>query len=283
MSSDYDRIEQAIHFLAARVDQQPSLSEVAGHLGLSEHHFQRMFKRWAGVTPKDFLQHLTLLQAKRLLSGRVSMLETSLEVGLSGTGRLHDLFLSHEAMTPGEFKRGAAGIAIAWGFHPTPFGTALFAVTERGLCGLSFVPGGEEGEAIATLKARWPGASFREDPARSAPVAAEVTARMQGEARGPLSLLLNGTPFQVKVWEALLAIPEGDVMTYGDLAVAAGAPGASRAVGTALASNPIGYLIPCHRVIRATGAIGEYRWGSARKQAMLALEASRHANGLQVG
>jgi AraC family transcriptional regulator of adaptative response/methylated-DNA-[protein]-cysteine methyltransferase len=272
---DYDRIERAIRYLETHAADQPRLADVAAELGLSEAHFHRMFHRWAGVTPKDFVQFLTLGRAKQLLAHAHSVMDASLEVGLSGSGRLHDLFVTIEALTPGEYKRGGEGVSIAWDTHDTPLGPALFAVTERGLCGLAFL--GAEGleGALADLKARWPNAGFRQDAGAIAPYAAEVGARMQGAPARPLALLLKGTPFQLKVWEALLAVPEGRVMSYQHLAASAGVPGASRAVGTAMGANPIGYLIPCHRVIRAGGEIGEYRWGSTRKRVLLAIEGAR--------
>lgn len=276
-ADDYRRIERAIGYIEAHADKQPSLAEVASHLGLSEYHFQRLFRRWAGLTPKDFLQYVTLGRAKRLLTQSRSLLDASLEVGLSGTGRLHDLFTTIEAMTPGEYKRGAAGVTIRWGRHATPFGEALFACTERGLCHLAFIDGQGPQDALDDLTSRWPAAGWIEDPDVTGRYADEVTVRMAGGAARPLALLLKGTPFQTRVWEALLTIPEGAAMTYGDLAARIGTPGASRAVGTALAANPIGYLIPCHRVIQATGAIGQYRWGAQRKQALLAVEGGRQA------
>jgi AraC family transcriptional regulator, regulatory protein of adaptative response / methylated-DNA-[protein]-cysteine methyltransferase len=273
--SDYARVEGAIRFLEAQVRERPALSAVAAHAGLSAFHFQRLFRRFAGVSPKSFLQALTLARAKALLADSRSLLDASLELGLSGTGRLHDLFLGLEAMTPGTWKRGGEGLEIAWAVHDTPFGAALFAATPRGLCALAFVA--EDAPPLAELEARWPGARFREDPAATAPFAREVAARMGGAPGRPLALVLQGTPFQRKVWEALLAVPEGRLVSYGDLARMAGTPGASRAVGTALGANPIGYLIPCHRVIRASGALGDYRWGAARKRALLGLETLRHA------
>jgi AraC family transcriptional regulator of adaptative response/methylated-DNA-[protein]-cysteine methyltransferase len=273
--SDYSRVEQAIRYLEAHVREQPGLAELAGQVGLSEFHFQRLFHRWAGVTPKAFLQCLTLARAKALLADSRSLMETSLELGLSGTGRLHDLFLGLEAMTPGEFKRGGEGLTLPWGIHATPFGEALFALAPRGLCGLSFLDGASRTEAVASFQERWPGARLVEDSRQTEAYADEVVARMQGAPTRPLALVLKGSPFQIKVWEGLLAIPEGGVASYQDLAQRIGAPGASRAVGTALSLNPIGYLIPCHRVIRATGAVGEYRWGATRKQALLGVEGAR--------
>ena len=274
-ASDYTRVERAIRYLESHTKEQPSLAELARHTGLSEFHFQRLFREWAGITPKDFLQCLTLDRAKALLVESHSLLETSLEVGLSGTGRLHDLFLSLEAVTPGEFKRAGEGLCIQWGIHGTPFGEALFAVTGRGLCALSFLEEESRQQLVSELQARWPGATLREDSIRTEGIAQEVVGRMTGRRPGPLSLLLKGSPFQVQVWKALLAIPEGQVISYRDLARLAGAPGASRAVGSALAMNPIGYLIPCHRVIRSTGVIGAYHWGAVRKQALLGVEGAR--------
>ena len=273
--SDYHRVGEAIRFIDAHLEDQPNLAEVAGHLGLSPFHFQRLFRRWAGITPKDFLQFLTLVRARRHLTASASVLETSFQVGLSGPGRLHDLFMSVEAMTPGEFKRGAEGLEIAWAVHPTPFGDALFACTPRGLCGLSFIE--EDGSPLEELRLRWPAACLREAAQLTAPIAAEVGRRMRGLATSPLHLVLKGTPFQIQVWSALLQLPEGETASYSRIAALAGSPSAVRAVGTALAANPIGYLIPCHRVIRNTGAIGEYRWGTQRKRILLAVEAARRA------
>jgi AraC family transcriptional regulator of adaptative response/methylated-DNA-[protein]-cysteine methyltransferase len=273
--SDYSRVEQAIRYLEAHTHEQPTLPELARQAGLSEFYFQRLFRRWAGVSPKDFLQCLTLNRAKTLLASSSSLMETSLVLGLSGTGRLHDLFLGLEAMTPGEFKRAGQGLTIQWGVHATPFGEALIAITPRGLCGLSFLEEGSRAVAVAAFQARWPEARLVEDSRQTEPFANEVAARMQGNVSRPLSLVLKGSPFQIKVWEGLLTIPEGGVASYQGLARRIGAPNASRAVGTALSMNPIGYLIPCHRVIRASGAVGGYHWGAVRKQALLGVEGAR--------
>lgn len=273
--SDYSRVETVIRYLDANAHAQPGLQELARHCGLSEFHLHRLFRRWAGVTPKDFLQCLTLSRAKELLAESHSLLETSLELGLSGAGRLHDLFLSLEAMTPGDFKRGGEGLSIRWGAHETPFGDALFAATSRGLCSLGFVEEGGLAGAVAELRARWPGCVLVEDARQTEPFAQEVASRMRGAADRPLSLLLIGSPFQVRVWQALMAIPEGKVASYAGLARLAGAANAPRAVGSALAANPIGYLIPCHRVIRSTGATGDYHWGGLRKRALLGVEGAR--------
>ncbi len=280
--SDYSKVEKAIRFIGATVQQQPGLAEVAAEVGLSEFHFQRLFQRWAGVSPKRFLQFLTLEEAKRMLAESRSLLETSLELGLSGPSRLHDLFLGLERMTPGEFKAQAAGLTVHWGVEDTPFGPALFAALEgggalRGLCGLAFLAEEDPEAAFEELRARWPGARLEASPALVRGFAEAFNARVQGRTQQPLSLVLKGTPFQLRTWEALLRIPPGHALAYGDLAKLAGDPGASRAVGSALGQNPIACLIPCHRVIQATGAFGDYHWGTPRKQALLAYERARQA------
>jgi AraC family transcriptional regulator of adaptative response/methylated-DNA-[protein]-cysteine methyltransferase len=266
---DYARIERAIRFLDEHRRDQPGLAEVAGAVGLSEFHFQRLFQRWAGISPKRFLQVVTLADARRLLDESRSVLDTALEVGLSGPSRLHDLFLSIERMTPGEYQKRAAGMTIRWGRAGTPLGVALFAASERGLVALSF--DGDAGE----LGRRWPGARLVRDETAIAPHAAALRARLRGEPAQPIGLVLKGTPLQLRVWEALLAIPPGRVVSYADVAAAAGAPTAVRAVGSAIGRNPIACLIPCHRVIRATGAVGDYRWGPERKRALLGIESAR--------
>ncbi|HXC16404.1 MAG TPA: methylated-DNA--[protein]-cysteine S-methyltransferase [Holophagaceae bacterium] len=280
--SDYTKVEQAIQFIGSRVQEQPGLAEVAEEVGLSEFHFQRLFQRWAGVSPKRFLQFLTLEEAKKALADSRSVLEASYAAGLSGPGRLHDLFISLERMTPGEYKAQAAGLRIHWGVEDTPFGPALFAALDRGLCGLSFLlDDGPEG-AFEELRARWPGAKLEASPTYIRPYAQSFNARVEGRTREPLSLVLKGTPFQLKTWEALLRIPEGRVAAYQDLAKLAGEPGAIRAAASAVGRNPIACLIPCHRVIQSTGAFGQYHWGSPRKQAMLAFERAR-VTGAAVG
>jgi AraC family transcriptional regulator of adaptative response/methylated-DNA-[protein]-cysteine methyltransferase len=275
MPSDYTRVEHAIRFLEEHAHEQPSLERVASLVGLSEFHFQRLFQRWAGVSPKRFLQALTVDQAKRLLE-TTSVLETAHGVGLSGPGRLHDLFVRVEAMTPGEYRGGGAGLSIRWGSHATPFGEALLAVTPRGLCHLAFVRGSVEGE-LRELAERWPGATLVRDAAAGAPYAEELARRARGRPRRELGLLLKGTTFQLKVWQALLRVAPGALVSYSQLAEEAGVTGSARAVGTAVGQNPIGYLVPCHRVIRATGALGEYRWGADRKRAIVAFEQARRA------
>lgn len=282
-TKDYIRIEAALHYLAEHRGSQPTLGDVANHVGLSEHHLQRMFTRWAGISPKRFLQFQTVETAKALLRSSRSVLDTTYSSGLSSGGRLHDLFVTLEAMTPGEFKAGATGLTIRTGFHHSPFGDCVIAITDRGVCGLSFVVDGHRATARDEIRQRWPGAVFVDDPGATQSVADQVFATWGGRtwqpdraASGqagvtptPLSILVRGTNFQVRVWEALLRIPAGSVATYEDIALLVGHAGATRAVGTAIARNPVAYLIPCHRVIRKTGTFGGYHWGAARKVAML--------------
>lgn len=271
---DYRRIEQAIAYLAEHALEQPSLDDVAEHIGLSSYHFQRLFKFWAGVSPKRFLQYLTIENAKRLLRDSVSVLDTALDVGLSGPGRLHDLFVSVEAMTPGEFKSQGKDLRISYGFHATPFGECLLAVTPRGICRLAFVDPETRSVALDELEETWRESTLVEDQNAGKDAVKIIFSQTRGQTEAPLKVLLRGTNFQVKVWEALLRIPEGTVASYSSLAGAVGHPGAHRAVGTAVGHNPIGYLIPCHRVLRANGDIGGYHWGTTRKRAILAREAA---------
>lgn len=273
---DYRRIERSIRHLAEHFRRRPSLAEAARAAHLSEFHFQRLFRRWAGVSPKRFVQFLTVEYAKRLLAESADVLSASHEAGLSGPGRLHDAFVALEAVTPGEYKSGGAGVTVRWGVHPTPLGRALVAVTPRGLCGLHFVePDGEEA-ALAAVRADRPRAEFREDPGATAGTAARLFGPGESAAdRRPLTLHVAGTNFQIRVWEALLRIPEGRAVGYGTLAAAVGCPRtAARAVGRACAANPVAVLIPCHRVLREVGGPGGYRWGLARKLALLGREAA---------
>lgn len=272
--SDFSRCAKAIRFICECAREQPSLERVAREAGVSAFHFQRMFQRWAGVSPKRFLQHLTLQNARELLLTR-SLLDASQELGLSGPSRLHDLFLNLEGMTPGQYKERARGLTLQWTVVETPLGGALMAALEGRLCALSFLEGGDPAPALEDLKARWPLAAFAQAPDALAPLARDLEERFQGAPTRPLGLLLRGTPFQIKVWEALLAIPEGQVLSYGDLARRLGEPRAGRAVGGAVGSNPIAWLIPCHRVIQASGALGGYHWGLERKRVLLALERAR--------
>ena len=275
MTSDYSRIEKAIRFLDEKRREQPSLDAVARHVGLSESHFQRMFTRWAGISPKRFLQHQTAEVVKRLLRERRSVLDVSYEAGLSGPGRLHDLIVNAEAVTPGEYQRAGEGLALRYGFHPSPFGECFVAVTTRGICHLAFLHPVSRRNALERLRLEWPRAELVPDQGATRSAAARAFPGPGSTPSPSLALHVKGTNFQLKVWDALLRIPDGAVTTYGEIASAIGTPGASRAVGTAVGSNPVSYLIPCHRVIRATGEIGGYAWGSDRKRVMLALEATR--------
>jgi AraC family transcriptional regulator of adaptative response/methylated-DNA-[protein]-cysteine methyltransferase len=272
---DFARVERAIEFLVSRHLDQPDLTTVARHVHLSEYHFQRLFSRWAGISPKRFLQCLTVEHAKRRLAESKALLDVTLESGLSSPSRLHDLFVSIEAMTPHEFKKRGAGLRIRYGLCPSPFGRCLLAVTDRGVCSLSFVNRGEEADAVGELRDEWKGAEIEERPEIVAPIAARIFGPLSDGRRPTLSLLLRGTNFQVKVWKALLRIPPGAVVSYETVARRIGQSRAARAVGQAVGANPVAYLIPCHRVIRQTGVMSGYRWGSARKQAILAWEASK--------
>jgi AraC family transcriptional regulator of adaptative response/methylated-DNA-[protein]-cysteine methyltransferase len=271
-SEDYLRIEQAILYLENHYKEQPSLEEVAASIGLSEYHFQRLFTRWAGVSPKRFLQFLTKEGAKELLSRSENLLDTTHQVGLSSLGRLHDLFVTTEAVTPGEYKTRGEGLTIRYGIHLTPFGKCLIGLTERGISHLGFVAG-SEGEAIDGLVNEWQEARMVEDYRSTAALVGPIfDLRYDTRIRQPLTLHLRGTNFQIKVWEALLQIPAGSATTYGGLAQRIGQPNASRAVGSAVGHNPIAVLIPCHRVIRKVGDFGNYRYGELRKKALLARE-----------
>lgn len=283
LTKDYSRIESALLFLEKNHPSRPGLKEIAQSVNLSEYHFQRLFRRWAGISPKRFLQYLTLRSAKGLFNGSRSLLDVAYETGLSSPSRLHDLFVSAEAVTPGEYKARGQGLKITYGFHPTPFGECLVAVTERGICFLAFTPAGGRERSLRQLKGQWTGAELEEDAAATRPYASRIFsprpvpgARQVGGRRGrPLTLFLKGTNFQLKVWEALLRTSPGSVLSYKQLAERVGRRGGARAVGQAVARNPVAFLIPCHRVIQKTGVIGNYRWGPARKKAMLAWEAAR--------
>ncbi len=269
---DYSRIEKAIKFIQEHAEDQPDLDKVAGHLNLSPFHFQRLFKDWSGISPKRFLQYLTVEKAKKLLTESRSVLDTAFETGLSGPSRLHDLFVSVEAVTPGEYKSMGESLRIRYSFQQTPFGECLIALTDRGVCGLSFT-GDSSGEIeLSILKDRWKNAVFSEDPAEGRDTAEKIFAGNSGKK--DIRILMKGTNFQIKVWTAVLNIPGGYFASYGRIAKEIGCPGASRAVGTALGQNSIGYLIPCHRVFRETGVISGYRWGADRKRAMIVYEAS---------
>lgn len=270
---DYVRVEKAIRYLEENVRRQPGLAEVAGAVGLSEYHFQRLFRRWAGVSPKRFLQYLTAEHARELLHHSRSVLDAAYEAGLSGPGRLHDLLVGVDAATPGEVRRRGAGMTIRYGVHPSPFGGCLIGVTERGICAMSFLEAEGRQDAEREIRARWEAAALVEDPAATAPLVKRIFG--SGAPMELPTLHLEGTNFQIRVWEALLRIPPGAVTTYERVAEGIGSPGAVRAVGSAVGRNPIAFLIPCHRVIRKSGELGEYRWGGSRKRAMLGWEAAR--------
>lgn len=248
-----------------------SLEGLAARMQMSPAHFQRTFSQWVGVSPKRYQQYLTLNHARHLLAERHTTLATAHELGLSGTGRLHDLFLTWEAMSPGDYAKGGAGLVIYWGWFDCPFGPALVMGTDKGICGIGFADQAGDQAAMEDLTRRWPKATFQEAPEK---LAAWVASAFDGSPGGT-ALHLIGAPFQIKVWEALLAIPSGHVTTYGDIAGAIGHPAAHRAVGSAVGRNPISFLIPCHRAIRRDGALGGYHWGLPRKRAMLAWEAAR--------
>ena len=266
-------IAAAIRYLVEHYQDQPGLDQMAAAAGLSPFHFQRTFKRWAGISPKRFLQYVTLGHAKRLLSGEASLLDTTYEVGLSGPSRLHDLFVACEAMTPGEFKALGRDLEIRYGFHDGPLGRVLIGVTGRGLCWLSFA-GDDEGAALAAFEREWAGASVRRDNAAIAPLAQRAFALDGACSAEALPLHLKGTNFQIKVWEALLRIPFGQLASYQDVARAIGQPAAIRAVGRAVGRNNVSWLIPCHRVILSTGVIHNYRWGVPTKRRLLAVESA---------
>ncbi len=269
--SHFGLIEHAIELLSKQARSRPNFTSVARQLGVSEFHFHRLFVEYVGVTPKEFLQVNTLQHAKRLLRDSRSLLETSLETGLSGTSRLHDLFLSVECMTPGEYKALGRNLRIYWTVAETPFGPAQFAATDRGLCRLVFIR--DRQDAAAELAAEWPASVLAEDADQLAPYVEEVRRRMRGLAPAArLGLLLKGSPLRVHVWQALLRIPTGEVSSYARLAAAVGRASAVRAVASGVAQNPVLYLIPCHRVIRGSGSFGEYRGGAARKAALLTAE-----------
>ncbi len=271
--SDYQRMARAIRFITDHVDRQPDLQEVAAQLHLSPYHFQRMFSRWAGLTPKRYLQVLTVERAKGLLSESRSMLTVSQDVGLSSASRLYDHFVQLDAVTPGEYKRAGEGVDVLYGIHDTPFGQAFIAATMRGICRFAFLDDSLADQHVSDLHAFWPRAVFREDLTRTAQLVQQMFSRQHLPDR-PLSLFVSGTNFQVSVWRALLQIPPGCVASYTQVANAIGRPASARAVGLANGANPIAFLIPCHRVIQSSGHLGGYHWGETRKHAIHAWEAA---------
>ena len=275
-TTDYARVEKTIRYLEKNFRAQPSLATVAAQVHLSEYHFQRLFRRWAGISPKRFLQYLTADYARQLLHASRNVLEVSDAAGLSGAGRLHDLMVNLHAATPGDIKAQGANLHIQYGIHPSPFGECLIAITARGICALEFLVAGGRGAALARLRQQWPAASWCLQPRATQPVAARLFdgTRASGDR---VDLFVQGSNFQVKVWEALLRIPPGRVVSYAAVAAHIHAPTATRSVASAIARNPVALMIPCHRVIRSSGMFGDYRWGSARKQAIFGWEAARRS------
>lgn len=272
---EYDLVRHAILFLTESWVDQPDLEKLASHLGLSPTHCQKLFKSWCGLSPKEFVQALTIDHAKRLLQGSASLLDAAHEVGLSGTSRLHDLFVNHEAMTPGDYKRRGAGLEMSYGFHPSPFGLALIVTTPRGVAGLAFVnedAGEGRPEALADMQRRWPLALLVQDQAATAPLVARIFDPRQWKPETPVRLVMIGSDFEIRVWQALLKIPMGRAASYADIARHLGQPTASRAVGTAVGRNPISFVVPCHRVLRGDGSLGGYHWGLTRKRALIGWE-----------
>lgn len=274
---DYDSVRRAIGFISERWRTQPTIEAMADAAHLTPDELHHLFRRWAGLTPKDFMQALTLDHAKRLLRDSASVLDAAYDSGLSGPGRLHDLFVTHEAMSPGEWKKGGEGMTLRYGFHPSPFGMAVVIATERGLAGLAFADEGDEMPALADMRRRWPLATYVESFAETAPFAKRIFDSSQWREDQPLRVVLIGTDFEVRVWETLLKIPMGRATTYSDVACKISNPKASRAVGAAVGKNPISFVVPCHRVLGKSGALTGYHWGITRKRAMLGWESGQAA------
>ena len=273
---DYQRIASAIQYIEKNASAQPSLTEIAASIHLSEYHFQRLFQRWVGISPKRFLQHITKEYAKQLLRESESVLDAAYQSGLSSPGRLHDLLVTWEAVTPGEYKNRGAGMQITYGIHPSPFGECLIAISERGVCQLSFVDPGGHAKTITELEAKWPLVELIESAAATDEMNTRLWEHFQGNVTTePIPISLRGTNFQLKIWEALLRIQPGAIVTYQDIAVQIGLPRAARAVGNAVGNNPIPVIIPCHRVIRKSGEFGNYRYGATRKKALFGWEQAK--------
>ena len=274
-AADYDVVRRAIGHIRGHWREQPEVEAIAEAAGDTPTELHHLFRRWAGLTPKAFLQALTLDRARQLLRDSASVLDATYEVGLSGPGRLHDLFVTHEAMSPGEWKSGGEGLTVRFGFHPSPFGKALVMATDRGLAGLAFADPGEEETALVDMKSRWPKACYVEDVAHTVPIARRIFDPARWRPSEPLRVVLIGTDWEVRVWEALLQIPLGRLTTYSDLAAKLSAPAAARAVGAAVGKNPVSFVVPCHRVVGKSGQLTGYHWGITRKHAMLGWEAGR--------
>ena len=270
-------MRRAIAYISQHWREQPEIESVAAAVGLTATELHHLFRRWAGLTPKAFLQALTLNHARRLLRADASLLDATYELGLSGPGRLHDLFVTHEAMSPGEWKSGGAGLAVRYGFHPSPFGTALVMMTERGLAGVAFADAGEEAAALDDMRRRWPRATCMEDASRTAALARRIFDPSMWRADDPLRVVLIGTDFELRVWEALLDIPMGRASSYSEVAAKLGKPTGARAVGAAVGRNPISFVVPCHRVLAKSGDLCGYHWGLTRKRAILGWEAGQLA------
>jgi AraC family transcriptional regulator of adaptative response/methylated-DNA-[protein]-cysteine methyltransferase len=274
-AQDYDVVRRAVAHIRTNWREQPEVEAVAEAAGVTPTELHHLFRRWAGLTPKAFLQALTLDHARRLLRDSASVLDASYEVGLSGPGRLHDLFVTHEAMSPGEWKAGGEGLTLTYGFHPSPFGMAVVMATPRGLCGLALADSGEEQAALADMQRRWPKARYVEDASVTAPLARRIFDPQTWRADRPLRVVLIGTDFEIRVWETLLKIPMGRFSTYSDIAAKVCSTKAARAVGAAVGKNPICFVVPCHRVIGKSGDLTGYHWGLTRKRAMLGWEAGQ--------
>jgi AraC family transcriptional regulator of adaptative response/methylated-DNA-[protein]-cysteine methyltransferase len=271
--ADYATVKRAIEFISKRYRDQPSVDAIASHVGLSPSHFQHVFKRWAGLTPKAFLQAITIERARELLRSSASVLDAAYDVGLSGPSRLHDLFVAHEALTPGDYRRD--DLTLAYGFHDSPFGEAIVVAAPRGMAGLGFVDEGKREAARADMARRWPRARLVKDERLTAPYAARAFDPALWRPDAPLRVVLIGTDFELRVWETLLSVPMGLATTYSDIACKIGRPTAARAVGAAVGKNPISFVVPCHRVLGRSGALTGYHWGLARKQAIIGWEAGR--------
>jgi AraC family transcriptional regulator, regulatory protein of adaptative response / methylated-DNA-[protein]-cysteine methyltransferase len=274
---DYDLVKHTLAFISENWRDQPSLETLADQAGLSPTHLQRLFTRWAGLSPKAFLQAVTLDHARGLLRDSASILDASYELGLSGPGRLHDLFVTHEGMSPGIYKAHGRGLNIQYGFHDCPFGRALILITSEGLAGLAFADHGKEKSALADMTARWPEATYIENQQATAPYARRIFESERWKPDQPLKIVFIGTDFEIRVWETILRIPFGKASTYSDIACHIGKPKAARAVGTAVGKNPISFVVPCHRVLEKSGGLGGYHWGLTRKRAILGWEAGAMA------
>lgn len=274
-SGDFRRVEKAIQFIEANFKSQPTLDQMAKSVHLSKYHFQRLFKRWAGISPIQFMQFITLDYTKERLIESKNLLEAALDAGLSGPGRLHDLFITFDAMTPGDFKKQGSGLRISYGVCDSPLGECLLATTQRGICFLGFVASGERSETLGQLFDTWPGSEFIENPTAVCPIVNDIFKIDRQKSVHPFNLQIKGTNFQINVWRALLNIPMGCIVSYQDVASYIGHPKAFRAVASAIAINPVAYLIPCHRVIAKSGKIHQYRWGAARKKALIGWETAR--------